>query len=68
MPMWKVEQCMEMFFCSTGIYLLLHYNMLSTVIVGTVRTAAHIRKEGQSGAAHIRKEGQPGAAHTSKEG
>ena len=36
--------------------------------VGTVRTAAHIRKEGQSGAAHIRKERQPGAAHTSKEG
>ena len=31
MPMWKVEQCMEMFFCSTGIYLLLHYSMLSTV-------------------------------------
>ena len=32
MPMWKVEQCMEMFFCSTSIYLLLHYSMLSTVI------------------------------------
>ena len=28
MPMWKVEQCMEMFFCSTGIYFLFDYTNL----------------------------------------
>ena len=33
MPMWKVEQCMEMFFCSTGIYLLFHYSMLPTTVI-----------------------------------